>query len=402
MKGAFIVKAIPVILIGLICFALGNSWTILPSISHLIVQESLGFLSSQQYASLAFFLVLGAVISTNGATEIGRFYGVKNALICGIAAIFIGTILLAVAPFSAAAWGKDYRFAFFICSQFSIGLGIGAILTSINAFLSLYMFKRIATLLTGVYACINLGSASAPFLISKTLPDWWLFSAVISGFFLVLLLATLRWLPNIHNPNPLSREPLKLIFKKLPPSFWLFVIGIFFYGICEDCLVSWTTILFHTAKNIETQTALRGLTIFWATVTLAQITICVLVSRISPRPIYRLLPCLLAVGLFGIVMANTVSVNLLFFAISALGVSAFFSLTVNFAENKFHKVAELVSGAVVLGYLLGTVVGSLGIGFFYQTLQWKLEMIFISIGVIAILLLPMNFFLTRRPISSNE
>lgn len=390
--------AVPIILIGLICFGVGNSWTILASISHVLLKDLHG-LSGQEYASLAIFFVAGAILATNGATEISRYYGVKRSLLGGLAAIFVGTSVLGVALFSTSEQ-TGYLFPFLVCSQFFIGLGIGAILTSINAFLVLFMFKRTAVLLTGAYACVNIGSSSSPFLMDIFSPNWWIFPIVLACYFFLIIFTTLKWLPHLHNPSVLAREPLIVIFKKLPPLFWLFVIGVFLYAICEDCLVAWTTILLHIEKNVETTIAMQGLGMFWGIVAIAQISICAIVNKLSPRPIYLLLPCFLAIGCVGIVMAESISGYLLFFAISALGVSAYFALTVNFAEKKFHQIAEFISGAMVLGYFLGTVAGSIGIGFFYQTMHWKLETIFIFIGVIAILLLPVNYFLTRST-SSN-
>lgn len=393
-------KAVPILLLALICYGLGNAWTILPAISHTILKESHGFLSGHEYASLAFFLVLGAILASQGATEIGRFYGVKIALIGGMAGVFLGTLGLAGAPF-ASLLGGDYRYAFFIASQFFIGVGIGAILTSVNAFLVLYMFNRTATFLVAMYACINFGSFSAPFLLGTMFQEWWVFPLLLACYFFLLALAVIGWLPRVHNPNALARQPLKVIFKKLPPLFWLFVGAVFLYAVCEDCLISWTTIFFHLEKGLVAKEATEGLALFWAVVAVTQLVISGLVNKISPRPIYRLLPCFLVLGLLGMIVSKPVGLYLAFFAVAGLGVSAFFSLSVNFAEKQFHQVAEFISGMLVFSYLLGTVVGSLGIGFLYQTLHWKLEEIFIAICIMAILLVPLNFFVTKSTYSND-
>lgn len=393
-------KIIPVLLIALICFGLGNSWTILPAISHVIVQEGHGFITSQQYAILALYLAAGALLASNVATQVGRFYGVKKALLGGVIAGILGVLLIGFGSFESNG-GSNYRYLMFIGSQVLVGISVGAILTSATSFLVLFMYKRTAALITGAYACVNLGSSSAPFFISLSSNDWWLFSLMLSIFLFFLVLAIIRWLPNVHNPNALSREPLKVIFKKLPRFFWLFFVAIFLYAICEDCLVSWTTILLHVEKGIMADTATKSLAIFWIVVTVSQFLICGLVNRISPRPIYRLLPILLAAGIFGVVVAWNVDMNFLFFALAASGISAFFALTVNFAEKKFHQIVEFVSGALIIGYLVGNVTGSLTIGFLYETMHWKLSSIFVVIGLVGVALMPISFLLSKSTSSDS-
>ncbi len=362
-----------------------------------------GFLTGSQYASLALYLVIGAILASNGATEIGRFYGVKKSLLYGVLAIAIGMGIMGITPF-VSNQDLDFRYPSLVISQFFLGMGVGAILTSANAFLVLFMFKRTAMLLTGMYSCITLGSSSAPFFIGKFSGfwNWGVFPTIIACLFLILLLVSYWQLPHISNPYPISREPLKVIFKKLPGFFWVFAIAAFLYAICENGLVAWSTIFLHLEKGVKNEEATESLAIFWGVVTIAELSICGLVSKFSPRFIYRLLPLFLIIACFGMVFASGANQSLLFFVTGALGVSAFFALTVNFAERRFHELAEFVSGTMVLGYFLGTVVGSLATGFFYEILHWPLAMVFVAIGCIAILLTPLNYILSRpRATSSN-
>jgi MFS family permease len=387
-------KILSIFLLCLVCFGLGNAWTIVPSISNMLLTNSAYQISHEGYAGLTVYLVIGALLTSFLTSEISRFFGTKLTILSGLLFNSISMIILVFVKPD----GNPYLSNVFLLSisQFFLGMGIGSILTSISAYLAISLKRFIAMGITGVFTCVNLGSSTCANIVGSKIvqENWWYIAGLISCYFVFLILICFFLLKNIVNPSPQSRNKLSLIFCNLPNRYWIFPIVIFLYSIIEISYSSWGVIFLHEAKGISIHSSNEALSIFWATVGVCQLIVCALISIVPFQKIYRVLPVFLIISLFGQLFSSNTLVTLALFALAGIGCSAFFSLTINLGEFEFKKIAELISGTIVIGYFLGQAAGSLIIGFAHKFVS--ISIVYGFIGFISVLIAVINYRITRK------
>jgi fucose permease len=374
------------------CILTGAAWTIVPAISNFLVASSNSTLSYQEYGYISSLLVIAAFLASQAAGEIGRFIGMKTIFITGLIFVFLSMIILFSSHYSTSKFGP------LLCSQICLGFGIGIILTSLSAYLTFLTPKKIALALTGTYSCVNLGSFLYPTMLKifNHTSLWWIDSLYISFFFIILILFSIMLLPNLKNPFSIAHAELFYILLKVPKHFWLFVIAIILYSINEISFSSWLPLFLDEEKEFSFLKSDQSLGIYWGAVTLGQLSVFFSLFRISAKKIYRLLPFLLLLSFIGLILFK--KDYLIFFSIiiGALGCSAFFSLTMNFAEKTFPEIAEIVSACIVGGYFIGSAIGNLIIGLLKQTAGLSLTNIYWCIAAMILFIIFINLYLTQK------
>lgn len=395
-------KSITFILLCLICFGLGFGWCILPAIANNILHSDTYGITPAKYADLNLLMILGALISANLTSEISRFSGTKKTLLYGLGCMSLSLFVLGMTEIAAVR--DPYSiFSFFGVSQFFLGLGIGNILTSISAFIALYLKHLTAVGITGVIACVHIGSSICFFLMSKlSTLGWWYYPFFLTVFFMILIFIVIALLPNILNPNIQARDKLSSIFRNVSWRFWAIPLIIVLYAIVEIVYTTWGTVFLYEANDTSVSQANYALSIYWIVVTLSQVAICGLVTFIPFQRIYIILPLFFAASLYGLYFTSSPVLSIFLFSMGGLGNSAFFSLTVNFGELEFRQYAELVSGSIVTGYFLGSGAGSILIGILIKFFDLKNSYGIIGAVGILLFLLVMIMIKTSKKLKVSQ
>ena len=379
-------KPIKIIIICFTCFFMGMSWTSLPIISNPLF--SLG-ISKSEYSILTFALVFAGVIFSSIAGIFGRIKGLKKVLISGI-------FLCAIAMFIYALgyYRVKHLYVILLIGQFILGIGITSILTSLAAYLSLYLPKATAMILTGVFASINLGSFTSPIFFNLVNPGKWGNNCFIIGAaMLFLFFLALKILPTIKNPY-IASKGRNSVFKKEFSLFWLFFLTIVLFALCELIFSYWGIIYLNLYKKLSLELSRFSLSFYWAAVGLSQLTICWLLKYIAPKYFYRVLPILLVIGFWGMFFSKGLSSIIISFIIGGMGASAFIALTMNFVEHDFKQIAEIASGVMFMGYFLGYLIGSLAIAKVIKFVD--LSKIFLFSGFLAIVIEIFAIYLIKK------
>ncbi|NGX32186.1 MAG: hypothetical protein K1060chlam4_00227 [Candidatus Anoxychlamydiales bacterium] len=378
-------KSIKIISIGLICYFMGMSWTALPIISNPLFMQGI---SKSEYSILTFALVFAGLIFSSIAGVFGRVKGLKNVLVSGVLLCSIAMGLYALGYYQV-----KNLYSLLLIGQFILGLGITSILTSLTAYLSLYLPKATAMILTGIFACINFGGFSSPIFFNLLSNKWGINCLIIAAAFFILFFLALKVLPVVKNPYIESKSK-KSIFKKEFHLFWMFFLTIVLFTICELVYAYWGIIYLNLYKKLDLSLSRFSLSFYWAAAGITQLTICWLLKYIAPKYFYRALPILLASGFLGMVFFKGLTSIIISFVIGGMGVSAFVALSMNFVEQDFKQIAEVASGIMFMGYFLGYLIGSLAIAEIIKFID--LSKIFLFSGFIAIIIEIFTFYLIKK------
>lgn len=353
-------KIVIISLLGISLFLLGNAWTLLPVISNTLMTNSKWNLTNLNYTFLTFSLLIGALISAPISSSFSHKYGAKFSILGGIILAAFSMGIFTLGYFQHA----DQIIYYLLPSQFILGICISALLGSISTYTTQVLKNQTTIFLPILYACINLGSFANPNIINffHLTKNWVLASFCLFCFFLIILVFISFIFPNVIQSQPENKKKVLSALATLPKFFWIFFFIIIIYAVNEIAMTSWGVILLHQLKHISIAHVNFALSLYWITVAVSQILFGITTSYISPKLIFSTLPLFLLIAWIGLLISNQLNWIFLFFIISGLGNSAFFSLTVVFAEKASDNLLALASGIIVKGYFIGSIIGTTIIG----------------------------------------
>jgi MFS transporter, FHS family, glucose/mannose:H+ symporter len=379
-------------LIGLVQ---GMGFSTIPAASNFLT-SSAGFLfNPEQYGALFLPMFVGAIFASFFGGLIAKKIGIKSVFSLGQIFNIFSMLIFALSGFYLNQ--ISISFPLFLALMLCIGLGFGAVLTSLNSFAFFFFPKRSKTALTALHSCLGIGTAIGPLSFAYFLKHgaWWYDPIWIGTLYFLLLLAALVGFPN---PHQLTLEK-KVSSKKLPiasPILWSFIAIALLYGICETTFGNWGPIFLHHGKNLMPASTDFALSLFWGTITLGRIAT-VLLSFVAPaRYLYCSLPPIILIGLILLYPSIGESWLFLSFAIAGLGCSAMLPLSVGFAQERFASIAPLISGMMIGTYMLGFGLASQGVGLIYKFLHIPFSTLFASLSGPVILLFLLCVFVTTH------
>ncbi|KKL11030.1 hypothetical protein LCGC14_2549910 [marine sediment metagenome] len=382
-------KASKIIIICSACFFMGMAWNVLPIISGLLFAIGI---SKSEYSILTFTFVLAGLIFSSIAGIFGRIKGLKKVYVSGI---FLCSFAMGL--YALSYYLLNNLYLILLIGQFILGVGITSILTSISAYLYLYLPKTTAMILTGIFTCINLGSSSSPIFFNfLNSSNWGLNCLIISIALFIMFFLALNILPIVENPYIKK----KCILKTNSSLLGIFFLTVILFALCELVFSYWGIIYLNQYKQINLQFSRFGLSSYWIAAGLSQLTICWLLKYIAPKYFYRILPVFLALGFLGMFFATKFITIVISFMLGGIGASAFIALTMNFVEHDFKQSAEIASGIMFMGYFLGYVIGSLAIA---ETIKFiDLSKIFLFSAFIAIFIEIFTIYIVKKSKTSQN
>lgn len=383
-----------IFLIYLLAFCVGILWTYLPSLGNLLTNAKPVYISQEQYGSLILPLVLGAICSSNFSGWVGHFWGIKKILSFGFIFTILSMFFFILSCVNPEAQSSNYLYL--IVAQLSLGLAIGAIITTFNVYLFFLTEKKSAMLITAFYATMSIGGSVCPILVNLiTHSPLEMYKIPSLGLFVfILALIFIKLFPTPPQPSPIKRKTSSLLHN-INFRFWLFVFIATAYGISESSFSDWGTIFLNQEINLSIDLSNLGLSIFWGSLSLSQIGVAFLIKWVRPRIIYRTLPILIILSLLEFTLGNHYIDHFIFLALGGIGCSGFFPLSVNFSEQEFNKIPEIASGSMVSGYFVGSGLGAFLIGFIHNTFNLKFSSIFVLLALLAAIMGIIAIYLTR-------
>ncbi len=377
-------------LIGLVQ---GVGFTTIPSASNFLTSSSGFSFNPEQYGALFLPMFVGAIFASFFGGTVAKRIGIKSVFSIGQIFNIISMLFFAI----ASLYLKEISISFplFMILMLCVGLGFGAVLTSLNSFAFFFFPKRPKTALTALHSCLGIGTAIGPLAFAYFLKHgvWWYDPIWIGTLYFLLLLAALVGFPN---PHQLIVEK-KANSKKMPiasPILWSFIAIALLYGICETTFGNWGPIFLHQGKHLMPASADFALSLFWGIITLGRIATVFLSFVVPARYLYCSMPPIILIGL--ILLYPFVSESWLFlsFAIAGLGCSAMLPLSIGFAQERFTSIAPLISGVMIGTYMLGFGLASQGVGLIYKFLHISFSTLFASLSGPVILLFLLCVFVT--------
>lgn len=381
------------ILIYALAFSIGVLWTYIPSIGNLLTNVSPISLSSEQYGSLILPLVIGAICSSNFSGWLGHYVGIRTVLAFGYVFIILSMIFLVLSVLVS----NESAYFCLLPAQFLLGIAISAIMTIFNVYLFFVSRSKSAMYITAFYAAISIGGSACPLLVNlmvRSQPEIYKIPSIALAVFTFAIILV-RFFPKIAHSS-FSKEKMSDVFHKTNPRFWLFFFVAIAYGITESVYSDWGTIYLHEEKQMSTYSSNLGLSIFWGSLSLSQLSIAFLVNWIRPKIIYRILPIIIVFTLLAFIKISDNYLNyFVLLSIAGIGCSGFFPLSVNFSEYEFSEIPEIVSGSMVSGYFIGSGLGASAVGFIHKVYNLKLSSIFLIVTALSAIMGICAWYLVR-------
>ncbi|MGZ5511410.1 MAG: MFS transporter, partial [Nitrososphaeraceae archaeon] len=202
--------------------------------------------------------------------------------------IIIITLYILLIPITLSLIFVTKLYLFYILYFFS-GYMLGVIWIQTNGLLLESDIENKNRLINVALIFFPIGAVLAPLLsiIISSLKLNWRYLYVIIIFLIILTLASYVILKRKNKPNKKidnEKYEFKEIFvnKNYNKIFIVSVLTLFFYGITEAVIYTWSPTFFRIDKALTAQCASLTITIFWLAVTIGRILIGVILCRIKP------------------------------------------------------------------------------------------------------------------------
>ena len=119
-------------------------------------------------------------------------------------------------------------------------------------------------------------------------------------------------------------------------------------------------------------------------VTVGRVVIAAIAVRHSVRWVYVALPVAMLGALLWVSAASGAWSGVLAFGAAGATCSAFFPLSIDFAEARYAEQAEAISGRLVAAYMVGYGIGAFGVGPLRDAAHLTLGAIYAGAGAVAV------------------
>jgi len=277
-------------------------------------------------------------------------YGKRNMLNVGMVLQAIGLGL----PF------LHYSFAMMFASFILLGIGNTVIQVSANPLLQdVTPSEKLASYMSTsqfVKAIISFSGPLIAAFMAKSFGDWKLVFAVygITSLFAAFWLG----MTPIEESKP-DRKPATFAscFSLLKNRFVAFMaLSIFLIVGTEVAINTNIAIILTTRYGVELETAVIGISMFFAGETISRFLGAILLNWIKPRIFLVLIALLSLAGILGIFLAPSNTVAFVFIFIAGLGTGNMFPIIFSLALEKMPDRANEISGLLIMAVSGGAVI----------------------------------------------
>jgi len=186
----------------------------------------------------------------------------------------------------------------------------------------------------------------------------WRYLYVITVLLIVITLITyllIKRKSNSNNKINNVKTEFKGIFinKNYNKIFIVSVLTLFFYGITEAVIYTWSPTFFRMDKALTAQFASLTISIFWLAVTIGRILIGIVLCRIKPYIIAFWLTIISLLSLFFMIFISKGYIIFLAIFFVGLGYSGIFSLVFSTASLIYEKAKDILETILFVTTSLG-------------------------------------------------
>jgi len=338
--------------------------------SATVLRERLHF-TDAQYGSIFLPQITLATLGAIGAGALARRLGLRALLVIGSLALAASQCAL----LASVLVGPGAAYPVILAGTALMGLGAGVSAAPMNAYPQLlFPFGR-ETAVVGIHAVNGLGLTAGPLLVGLLLAQdaWTLLPLSLAAANLALAIRVLR-VPLPPDPRATTGQRSADHAPVRSPVFWTFVVVAFLYALAEGSLASWAVIFLREDRGLGAPAAAWGLALFWTGLTLGRLLVASLMLRVSPEPIWQVLPLAVALTLVSTSFVTSPGSALALFAFAGIACSGFFPLTISVASRHFPRHVAWVASMVYAGLALGVGAGPFVMGLLRP--HWPLTRLF--------------------------
>lgn len=285
--------------------------------------------------------------------------------------VIIITLYILLIPITLSLIFATKLYSFYILYFFS-GYILGVIWIQTNGFLLESDIENKNRLINIALIFFPIGAILAPLIsiLISSLKLNWRYLYIITVLLIVLTLAAYLILKRKNNSNKKinnGKAEFKGIFinKNYNKIFIVSVLTLFFYGITEAVIYTWSPTFFRIDKALTAQFASLTITIFWLAVTIGRILVGIVLCRIKPYIIAFWLSIISLLSLFFMIFISKGYIIFLTIFFVGLGYSGIFPLIFSTASLIYPKGKGILEtilfvitslGASLAPYLTGTTL----------------------------------------------
>ena len=374
--------------------AQGFALVVVPAASGLLTSARGYGLTGVEYGALFVPMVAGAITASMAGGVLAERWGLKRLFLSGV---WLDVVAMSLVALSAAFIGNHVpSYAILIAGMLALGAGFGATLTALNSLAPGFFPDHAEAALTALHTLLGTGTALAPIFVSAASgKGWWWIPALVGAVLVLLALSgsTRPLTVPLAAPAP-AGGPMHFL-QNLSGRLWNFIIIVVLYGICETLCGNWAILYVQGERGFSTRQAGLALAAFWAMVTVGRLAIAVVSAWMAPRILYRFLPFLLLAAFLLIPRSGSDAAAIATFGFAGLACSGFLPLSISFAEERFPRLAELMAGELIAGYMIGYGIASFGVGPLVNSGFIQLGGIYSWAGIVAAAMIVLSFLVTR-------
>lgn len=257
--------------------------------------------------------------------------------------VIIITLYILLIPITLSLIFITKLYLFYILYFFS-GYMLGVIWIQANGFLLESDIENKNRLINVALIFFPIGAILAPLIsvLISSLKLNWRYLYIITVLLIVITLIAYLILKRKNNSNKKinnEKAEFKGIFinKNYNKIFIVSVLTLFFYGITEAVIYTWSPTFFRIDKALTAQFASLTITIFWLAVTIGRILVGIVLCRIKPYIIAFWLSVISLLSLFFMIFISKGYIIFLTIFFAGLGYSGIFPLIFSTASLIYPK-----------------------------------------------------------------
>lgn len=381
-------------------FFQGICLILIPAAGFILRTPEANHISQAQYGLLFLPMILMTIFVSGSFSSFLSRFGREKIFLAALISNFLYLLFCFLTRFTEQ--NPAASFVLLLASNLFLGSGFGLLVSVLNILTGEAAPRHRDSALVGLHALLGVGASAAPLIVQFFYErgEWTMGVLLTSGLGIGLLpfaLTLSREKPEGHERTAF----VSLCTKIFPLHAKLFLLVIFIYGIIESIVGNWSTAYLMEAKRFSPAAVSSALATFWFFIMAGRVLSALLSFKIKPEWIYRILPLMMAAGLWIMLRNSQESRINLIYILTGLGCSAYFPLSVSLPSGYFQPHRERLASLGIAALMVGVGVGTSLLGFFFDRGWLALEH---SIGIAlsaSLSLLVLSWFIAK-PLTNSS
>ncbi len=363
-------------------------------------------ISHKMHLSLMALLDVSVIIMALYNQKLTRKFGVKKVLLGGLGFYFLGLVLFFISQFSSGS--IVFASFFLILGMIVCGIAFSTAFIALVTYLVLGSPKSLEMSITALFAFVNIGAMLSP-LVMHYLTSWdaqTFFLIFVESLILFSIIFIYEYFVDPSFPAHLQkfRRPT-LIWRELHYRFFLFVVMIMLYSICESTLNVWGAKFLGFFLHPGTVSWMVA--IFWLFLIIGQFLMLIPLYFFATRGVFFFLLFLLVLVLISLPVQTEWVGFVSRLALGGVACSAVSPILISMLEEELREVQhtsyfhlrilpyfEMGIAWIIMGYFASNGMIALASEMIILPTKEVVQQQFVYAMIAAILMLPITIFLS--------